>query len=136
MRPSDQSLIAGRSHSTHIFQALTFCQQRAHRLALVDEARTQLGRVAGGVPALLVTVGMEHDDEVEQFAAAQRVVHQVSLFAAPHDHLRQAEFVRPLGGRQHGAIGDVTGHDRFAVADDLSRTVDHSPSQPTSAAPV
>ena len=119
MRPLLQFLIGGRSHSTHIFQALTFCQQRAHRLALVGEARVQLGRVAVGVPAFFVAVGMEHDDEVEQLAAAQRVVHQMGLLAAPDDHLGQAVFLRPLVRRQHGAIGDVAGNHRLAVADDL-----------------
>ena len=94
-------------------------QQRAHRLALVRKARVQLGRIAVGVPAFLVAVGVEHDDEVEQLAAAQRIMHQMGLLAAPDDHLRQAVFLRPFGGRQHGAIGDVAGHHRLAVADDL-----------------
>jgi hypothetical protein len=62
---------------------------------------------------------MEHHDQVEQLAAAQRIVHQVGLLAAPDDHLRQAVFLRPFVGRQHGAVGDVPGDDRLAVADDL-----------------
>ena len=94
-------------------------QQRAHRLALVLEALVQLGRIAVGVPALLVAVGVEHHDEVEQLAAAERVVHQVGLLAAPADHLGQAVLRGPFRGRQHRAIGDVAGHDRLAVADDL-----------------
>ena len=94
-------------------------QQRAHRLALVGEARMKLGGVTIGVPAFLVAVGVEHDHEIEQLAAAQRVVHQMGLLAAPDDHLRQAVFLRPVGGRQHRAIGDVAGDDRLAVADDL-----------------
>ena len=78
----------------------------------------QFGRVAVAVPALLVAVGMEHGDEIEQFAGAQRIVHQMHLLAGPHHHVAPAELLRHFRGRQHGAIGDVAGDDRLAVADD------------------
>ena len=59
---------------------------------------------------------MEHGDEIEQIAGAQRIVHEMHLLAGPDHHVAPAEFFRHFRGRQHGAIGDVTGWPRLAVA--------------------
>ena len=69
------------------------------------------------VPALLILVGVEYGDEVVDFAAAHRIVHEMRARAGPQDHVRMPEIVRHLVAAQHRAIGDVTRDAGFAVAD-------------------
>jgi hypothetical protein len=61
---------------------------------------------------------VEHRDQVEQLAAAHRVVHQVRLFAAPQQHVVAPQVRRDVLALEHRAVGDVAGHARLAVADD------------------
>ena len=74
---------------------------------------------AFGVPAFVVAVGVKHGDQVVEFAAAQRIVHEVRARAGPQDHVRPPEVVRHLVLLEHGAVGDVARDARLAVADDL-----------------
>ena len=117
MRPLLQSLIGGRSHKHPHAPAFDLVEQRAHRFAGLGEALVQLGRVAVAVPAFFVAVGMKHRDEVEQFAGAQRIVHEVNLLAGPQHHVAPAPLFGHFRRRQHGPIGDMAGDVRLAVAD-------------------
>src|SRR5262249_51380016 len=71
------------------------------------------------IPALDVTLGVEHGDQVVDLAAAQRVVDEVGARTSPQDHVRAPEILRHLLAREHGTIGDVAGYQRLAVADNL-----------------
>src|SRR5579862_3267040 len=97
--------------------AFDLVEQRANRLAGFGETLVQLGRIAVTVPALFVAVGMEYGDQIEQFAGAQRIVHQMHLLAGPQHHVAPAVLLRHFRGRQHGAIGDVACGFRWTVAD-------------------
>src|SRR5262249_21354712 len=72
-----------------------------------------------GIPALDVTLGVEHGNEVVDLAAAQRVMDEVGTRTSPQDHVRAPEILRHLRAREHGTMGDVARYQRLAVADDL-----------------
>src|ERR1700686_57881 len=115
--------------------AFDLVELRAHRLASFRKTLVQLGRVAVTVPAFLVTVGMEHGDQIEQFAGAQRIVHEMHLLAGPQHHVAPAILLRHFRRRQNGAIGDMAGGFRLPSPTTSCRMVDHSPSAPIKAAP-
>ncbi len=56
---------------------------------------------------------MEHRDDVEQFAVAQRVVHQVVARPRPQCRRVPAQFLGEFGDRQHRAIGDMPRYARL-----------------------
>ena len=70
------------------------------------------------VPAFLVAVGVEHRDQIVELAPAQRVMHEMGARAGPQHHVGPPQVRRHLVALEHGAIGDVAGHPRLAVADD------------------
>ena len=92
-------------------------EQAQHLGTLALEAVKQLVGIALGVPALDVAVGVEHGDEVVERAAAQRVMHEVGFRPGPQHDVRAPQVVRHLLAPEHGAIGDMPGHPRRAVAD-------------------
>ena len=73
---------------------------------------------AFGVPAFLVMVGVEHGDQIVEFAAPQRVMHEMRARAGPQHDVGPPQILRHLLALEHGAIGDVAGDARLAVADD------------------
>src|SRR5262245_64453003 len=74
---------------------------------------------AFGVPSFLVVVGVEDRDEVVELAAAQRVVHEMRARAGPEHDIGAPQVLRDVLALEHGTIGDVPGHARLAVADDI-----------------
>ena len=89
-----------------------------HLRLLILEPLVQLFHIAEGVPALFIAVGMEYRDQVEQLAAAQRIMHQMRLGPGPEHDIILELARRHLAGRQHGAIGDMARDARLAVVDD------------------
>ena len=63
-------------------------------------------------------VGMEHGDQIVELAAAQRIMHEMGARAGPQHHVRPPQVLGHVLALEHGAIGDVAGHARLAVADD------------------
>ena len=117
--PCDHSLTGSRSHSTHMRQVSIRSSMRSTSGRWPLKCCPQLARLAFRVPAFLVAVGMEHGDQVVEFAAAQRIMHEMGARAGPQHHVGPPQIVRHLVALEHGAIGDVAGDARRAVADDL-----------------
>ena len=82
-RPSDQFFTGSRSHSTHMRQVSMRSSMRGDLRHLHLEVLPHHVFGAFRVPAFLVAVGVEHGDEVIEFAAAQRVMHEMRARAGP-----------------------------------------------------
>ena len=93
-------------------------QHAQHFRALAVEMLPEQFLAAFRVPALLILVGVEYGDEVVDFAAAHRIVHEMRARTGPQDHVRVPQIVRHLVAAQHRPIGDMPGDARLAVADD------------------
>ena len=122
------------AHHPHA-PAFDLAEQCPHRLAGLCEPFVQFRRIAVAVPAFRVSVGMEHGDEVEQFAAAQRILHEMGFLAGPDHHSTASGIFPALPGRQHGAIGDVAGGGGLPSPATICRIIDQMPSAPINAAP-
>jgi hypothetical protein len=70
------------------------------------------------VPAFLVSVGVEHGNQIVELAAAQGIMHEMGARAGPQDHVGPPQVLGYVFALEHGAIGDVAGDARASVSAD------------------
>ena len=95
--------------------------QLAQRRAGGAHGARQIGCVGAVVPALRVgrRIAVHNGDHVHPLAAAHRVLHDVQARAQPGGDLRAAQRRGQRRLAQHGAVGQVPGHTRRAVVQQL-----------------
>src|SRR5262245_19985209 len=110
----DRLTVAQHPHAP----GLNALQHAQHFRPLPLEMIPQLRGITLRIPALDVTIRVEDCDEVVEFAASQRVVHEMGARPGPEYDVRAPQVLRHVIPLQYGAVGDVPGHTWLAVPDD------------------
>ena len=122
-RPLLQCSSGSRSYSAHLYQRVLHGKMRVRSDVPGRIGRHRLRYVAFARPGFLgPAVAVEMGDDVEEFAAPHRVMHDMAVRAHPHRAVDDINVARHRVGRRHAAPADAAGEARHVGAE---QTVAH-----------